>query len=80
MISSISPILIVMGMMFFLEIPLDMSTMLLGTIVIGLVVDDTIYIFSMRLKRACRKKDHFLFPETHRSTVSQPVFLYSLSH
>lgn len=43
MVPNITPILIVMGLMGYLKIPFDMSTMLLGTIILGLVVDDTIH-------------------------------------
>ncbi|MBF0278923.1 MAG: MMPL family transporter [SAR324 cluster bacterium] len=37
------PILITLGMMGWLDIPMDMFSMLIGSIAIGLVVDDTIH-------------------------------------
>lgn len=43
MIPNISPILIVMGIMGWFSIPLDMFTMLVASIAIGLAVDDTIH-------------------------------------
>ena len=43
MIPNLLPIFISMGMMGFLGMPLDMFTMLIGSISIGLVVDDTIH-------------------------------------
>ena len=43
MIPNLLPIFISMGMMGYLGMPLDMFTMLIGSISIGLVVDDTIH-------------------------------------
>jgi len=43
MAPNISPILVVMGIMGHLHIPLDMFTMLVASIAIGLAVDDTIH-------------------------------------
>jgi predicted RND superfamily exporter protein len=43
MLPNISPILVVMGIMGWLSIPLDMFTMLVASIAIGLAVDDTIH-------------------------------------
>lgn len=43
MIPNLLPILITMGVMAYNHIPLDMFTMLIGSIAIGLAVDDTIH-------------------------------------
>lgn len=43
MVPNISPILVVMGIMGWFSIPLDMFTMLVASIAIGLAVDDTIH-------------------------------------
>ncbi len=43
MLPNISPILVVMGIMGWFRIPLDMFTMLVASIAIGLAVDDTIH-------------------------------------
>ena len=45
MIPNLAPIVITMGLMGWMEIPLDLSNMLLGTVAIGLAVDDTIHFF-----------------------------------
>ncbi|MDF1882536.1 MMPL family transporter [Sulfurimonas sp. SAG-AH-194-C21] len=45
MIPNVLPIIIVLGLMEILGIPLDMFTMLVGAIVIGLSVDDTVHFF-----------------------------------
>ncbi|MAG31982.1 MAG: hypothetical protein CL908_13940 [Deltaproteobacteria bacterium] len=43
MIPNLSPIVFTLGLMGWLGIPLDMFTLLIGTIAIGLAVDDTIH-------------------------------------
>lgn len=43
MLPNVLPILAILGLMGWLDIPLDLSTMLIGSIAIGLVVDDTIH-------------------------------------
>ncbi|MDX2469532.1 MAG: MMPL family transporter [SAR324 cluster bacterium] len=45
MIPNIYPIIFTLGMMGWLGIPLDMFTLLIGSIAIGLAVDDTIHFF-----------------------------------
>ena len=49
MLPNISPILVVMGVMGWFGIPLDMFTMLVASIAIGLAVDDTIhFVYNFR--------------------------------
>ena len=43
MIPNLLPVYFTLALMGWLDIPLDMSTLLLGSIVIGVAVDDTIY-------------------------------------
>ncbi|MFW2368412.1 MAG: efflux RND transporter permease subunit [Desulforhopalus sp.] len=50
MIPNLGPILVVLGVMGWLNIPLDMFTMLIASIAIGLAVDDTIH-FMYHFKR-----------------------------
>lgn len=45
MLPNLAPIVVTMGVMGWLGIKLDMSNMLLGTVAIGLAVDDTIHFF-----------------------------------
>jgi predicted RND superfamily exporter protein len=45
MIPNLAPIVITLGVMGWLDIKMDMSNMLLGTVAIGLAVDDTIHFF-----------------------------------
>jgi predicted RND superfamily exporter protein len=43
MAPNLTPILLTLGLMGWLDVPLDMSTTLIGGIIIGLAVDDTIH-------------------------------------
>ncbi|MCZ6533665.1 MAG: efflux RND transporter permease subunit [SAR324 cluster bacterium] len=45
MLPNLAPIVVTMGVMGWMDIKLDMSNMLLGTVAIGLAVDDTIHFF-----------------------------------
>ena len=45
MVPNLLPIFMIMGLMGWLGIPLDLGTVLIGSITIGLVVDDTIHFF-----------------------------------
>jgi len=45
MIPNLAPIVITLGLMGYLDMPLDMFTLLIGSISIGLAVDDTIHFF-----------------------------------
>jgi hypothetical protein len=52
MAPNLAPVVVTLGVMGWLDIPLDMSTLLIGGIVIGLAVDDTIHFmhgFNRRL-------------------------------
>ena len=43
MIPNLTPVIIILGIMGWLNLPLDIFTMLIGSIAIGLAVDDTIH-------------------------------------
>jgi predicted RND superfamily exporter protein len=47
MIPNLTPILITLGLMGYLDLPLDPFTILIGSIGIGLVVDDTVHFLSV---------------------------------
>lgn len=51
MVANVVPIIVIFGVMGGCDIPLDMSTILIGSIVLGLVVDDTIH-FLHHFRRA----------------------------
>lgn len=59
MLPNIFPIVFTLGMMGWLGLPLDMFTMLIGSIAIGLAVDDTIHFFittAATTTAACRPR------------------------
>jgi predicted RND superfamily exporter protein len=51
MVANITPIVMVFGVMGIFSIPLDMSTIMIGSLILGLVVDDTIH-FLHHFRRA----------------------------
>ena len=51
MAANVTPIICILGLMGMLHIPLDLSTMLVGSLVLGIVVDDTIH-FLHHFRRA----------------------------
>ena len=54
MAANVTPILCVMGMMGMVDFPLDLSTMLVGSLILGIVVDDTIHLLH-HFRRAFEK-------------------------
>jgi hydrophobe/amphiphile efflux-3 (HAE3) family protein len=67
MIPNLAPIILTMGIMGVFDMPMDMFTMLIGSIAIGLVVDDTIH-FMHNFRR--------YYHETHdpREAVRRTLF------
>ena len=43
MVANVAPVILIFGIMGLADIPMDMATILIGSIVLGLVVDDTIH-------------------------------------
>ena len=46
MIPNLAPVVLVMGLMYWLSLPLDIFTMMIGTIALGLAVDDTMHFMN----------------------------------
>ena len=46
MVPNLSPVIFVMGLMYWLNLPLDSYTMMIGTIALGLAVDDTVHFMN----------------------------------
>ncbi len=65
MIPNIGPILIVMGIMGWFAIPLDMFTMMVASIAIGLAVDDTVhFIYNFKRYYQERRDVHYAVGRT----------------
>lgn len=46
MIPNLAPVVLVLGLMYWLNLPLDTFTMMIGTIALGLAVDDTVHFMN----------------------------------
>lgn len=46
MIPNLAPVVLVMGMMYWIGLPLDIFTMMIGAIALGLAVDDTVHFMN----------------------------------
>jgi predicted RND superfamily exporter protein len=73
MVANVVPIIMIFGVMGYLAIPLDMSTILVGSIVLGLVVDDTIH-FLHHFRRAYDDADTVQTCPTQAGRVEHAVF------
>lgn len=78
MIPNLFPIFMIMGLMGWLGIPLDFGTVLIGSITIGLIVDDTIHF----LHNFGKYYDHYGDPEKATAktlkTVGRAMLVTSL--
>ncbi len=52
MIPNLTPVLLTLGLMGWLDYPLDISTMMIGAVVLGVAVDDTIHLAHNFLREA----------------------------
>lgn len=82
MAPNLAPIIVTLGMMGWVGIPLDAFTLLIGSITIGLVVDDTIHI--MDNFKACFDQDgdvarslHHTLKTTGRAVLCTSIILSS---
>ncbi len=75
MIPNLAPIIYVLGIMGWLNIPLDAFTLLIGSIAIGLVVDDTIHFLDKYKHALHATNDSYLaIHQTLQTTGSAIVF------
>jgi predicted RND superfamily exporter protein len=78
MIPNLLPIISVLGLMGYLKIPLDTFTIMVGSIALGLIVDDTIHFFHQFEKHY---KDTNDIPLSITKTVNitgRPILITSL--
>lgn len=69
MIPNLFPVFIVLGMMVIFDLPLDLFTMLIGAIVIGMAVDDTVhFMHNFRRSHMEGKSTKEAIDETLRGT------------
>lgn len=75
MIPNLLPVLVTLGLMGWLDLPLDVSTIMIGAIVIGIAVDDTIH-FMHKFQRYYEETGdaHEAIRSTLRSTGAALLF------
>jgi predicted RND superfamily exporter protein len=78
MIPNLFPIIVIMGLMGWLEIPLDFGTVLIGSITIGLIVDDTIHFLHNFSKYYEQYGDPTKATATTLKTVGRAMLVTSL--
>jgi len=78
MIPNFSPIILVLGLMGWMGIPLDMFTLLIGSIAIGLAVDDTIHFFHNYRKYYGETKSSRIAIEQTLATAGRAMLVSSI--
>lgn len=78
MIANVVPIIAILGIMGMRKIPLDMSTSLIGSLVLGLIVDDTIH-FLHHFRRAYEESGE-IAAAVHETlaTTGRAIFITSM--
>jgi predicted RND superfamily exporter protein len=79
MIPNLVPIVMTIGLMTLLDMPMDISTLLVGSVALGLAVDDTIHFMHNYQRFYARHGDNALAIRQTLSTTGQAVFFTSLS-
>ena len=80
MLPNITPIVITMGLMYWISIPLNLFTMLIASIAIGLAVDDTIHFMhnfsrEWQIKKDLKKAIHHTFLTSGRALLITTIVL-----
>ncbi len=78
MIPNLLPVIVTLGIMGWLDIPLDTSTMMIGSILIGLAVDDTIHFLHRFHRYYQDKPDSRLAVRETLRTTGAALFFTSL--
>lgn len=77
MIPNLAPTIVIFGMMGYLDIPLDMTTMLIVPILLGLAVDDTIHVINHTKLLFQRSGNYAASIEYTFQTVGKAIFMTS---
>lgn len=78
MIPNLSPIILTLGIMGYFGLPLDMFTLLIGSIALGLAVDDTIHFFHNYRKYFDETGDSKLAIEKTLATAGRAMLVTSI--
>lgn len=78
MIPNLSPVIIGLSLMYIYHIPLDMFTLLIGSIAIGLAVDDTIHFMHNFKRYYLRTKDAIVAVEKTFYTTGKAMVITTI--
>jgi len=79
MVPNLAPILAIVGGMGWLDLPFDLSNMLIGSVAIGLVVDDTIHFLHHFRRYHAETGDVGLAVERTMLTSGRAILVTSLT-
>lgn len=79
MIPNLTPIVITVGVMTIFNMPMDVSTLMVGSVALGLAVDDTIHFMHNYQRFYLRHGDNALAIRETLATTGQALFFTSLS-
>jgi predicted RND superfamily exporter protein len=78
MVPNLMPVIMIMGLMGWLGMPFDFSNMMVGSVVIGLVVDDTIHFLHNLRRHFDRTGDVKIAVSKTLHTTGRAIFITSL--
>jgi predicted RND superfamily exporter protein len=78
MVPNLIPIIITMGLMGFMHIPLDLNSLMIGSIALGIVVDDTVHFIYNFQKFYSRHSDPYCAVQKTLLAVGRPLVITSL--
>ncbi len=78
MIPSLSPVILTLGGMGWLDIPLDYTRLLIGTVAIGIAVDDTIHLVTRYRHEFLRCRDYEQALHDAMQDVGRALFITSV--
>ncbi len=78
MVANVGPIIMVMGLIGILSIPVDLSSVLVGSLVLGIVVDDTIHFLHHFQRSYQQTADTELAVRQTMQTTGRALFITSL--
>lgn len=78
MVANIGPVILVLGLMGLFAIPVDLSSILVGSLVLGIVVDDTIHFLHHFQRAYAKSRDVKWAVQKTLLTTGRALFITSL--
>jgi len=79
MIPNLAPIIVTLGVMGIFQMPLDISTLMVGSVALGLAVDDTIHFMHSYQRFYLRHGNNALAIQQTLETTGQALFFTTIS-